>query len=230
MSLHPPTDLEKASVEATRPGDAVRRAPGYAVAAQPSKVANPGALGLFSFASTTLILSLYNAQARGISHPNVVVGMAAGCGGLVQLLAGMWEFPRGNMFGATAFSSYGAFWISYAFIVIPGTGIRSAYEDPSEFGSAVAIYLTTWGIVTFFFTLVALRKNVTFIALLGVLTVTFFVLAAGDFTGNHTVTKAGGILGIITAFIAYYGGLCELLAAEDMAIARPPLGVFTRRV
>ncbi|KAF5346401.1 hypothetical protein D9758_012753 [Tetrapyrgos nigripes] len=58
--------------------------------------------GLFSFASTTLILSLYNVQARGITTPNVVVGMALFCGGLAQFLAGMWEFPRGNTFGATA--------------------------------------------------------------------------------------------------------------------------------
>jgi len=59
------------------------------------------ASGLFSFASTTLILSLYNAQARGIHVANAVVGMACFCGGLAQLLAGMWEFPRGNTFGGT---------------------------------------------------------------------------------------------------------------------------------
>ena len=57
--------------------------------------------GLFSFASTTFILSLINVQARGVATPNVVVGMAIFTGGLVQLLAGMWEFPRGNVFGAT---------------------------------------------------------------------------------------------------------------------------------
>jgi succinate-acetate transporter protein len=70
-------------------------------------VASAGALssfntsGLFSFASTTFILSLYNVNARGVAVPNVVVGMACFCGGLAQLLAGMWEFPRGNVFGAT---------------------------------------------------------------------------------------------------------------------------------
>ena len=57
--------------------------------------------GLFSFASTTLILSLYNLQTRGITAPNVVVGMAIFCGGLAQFLAGMWEFATGNTFGAT---------------------------------------------------------------------------------------------------------------------------------
>ena len=95
---------------------------GNIYAPRPSRIGNPGALyvslgplvaeqiiisiffsysGLFSFASTTFILSMYNVQTRGIKEPNAVVGMAAFCGGLAQLLAGMWEFPRGNVFGAT---------------------------------------------------------------------------------------------------------------------------------
>lgn len=57
--------------------------------------------GLLSFASTTLILSLVNAQSTGVVTPNVVVGMALFVGGLAQLLAGMWEFAAGNTFGAT---------------------------------------------------------------------------------------------------------------------------------
>ncbi|TFK65957.1 hypothetical protein BDN72DRAFT_173356 [Pluteus cervinus] len=117
----------------------------------PSRIANPGSLGLFSFASTTLMLSLYNLQTRGIHAPNVVVGMAIFCGGLAQLLAGMWEFPRGNVFGGTAFTSYGAFWMSYATILIPGSGIVAAYTDaPGELSSALGIYLITWMLVTFF--------------------------------------------------------------------------------
>jgi succinate-acetate transporter protein len=61
---------------------------------------------------------MYNVQTRGIAHSNVVVGMAIFAGGLTQFIAGMWELPRGNVFGATAFSSYGAFWMSYATIFI----------------------------------------------------------------------------------------------------------------
>lgn len=77
------------------------------------KFANPAPLGLLGFGATTFILSMYNVQARGITTPNVVLGMALGYGGLVQLLAGMWEFAAGNTFGATAFSSYGGFWFSF---------------------------------------------------------------------------------------------------------------------
>jgi len=190
-------------------------------AAAPSRIANPGPLGLFSFASTTFILSLYNVQARGIAHPNVVVGMAVFCGGLAQLLAGMWEFPKGNAFGATAFTSYGAFWMSYATILIPGSGILSAFTDPAELDSALGIYLIAWFIVTFLLLIVTLRKNVGLVVLFAFLATTFLLLAAGTFTGVASISKSGGALGIITAFIAYYIGLAELLAADNVHL---PLG------
>jgi len=189
-------------------------------------IANPGTLGLFSFASTTFILSLYNVNARDINVPNVVVGMAIGCGGLVQLLAGMWEFPRGNTFAATAFSSYGAFWLSFALLYIPGSGIAEAYTDPTEFASAVGIYLFTWFTVTFLFFIVTLRKTIAFVALFGFLSITFMLLGIGEFTGSLMTHNAGGGFGIITALIAYYIGLSELLASERASVVRLPLGVF----
>lgn len=225
---HNPDVLEKGSaVHITTPQEAVGRS---VAAAKPSSIANPGVLGLFSFASTTLILSLYNARARDIAHPNVVVGMAIFCGGLAQLLAGMWEFPRGNTFAGTAFTSYGAFWLSWATIQLPFTGVRAAFESKEEFYSALGIYLITWFLVTTFLLIAALRKSVAFIALFGFLAVTFLILAVGDFYINVAVQRVGGIFGVITAFIAYYIGLSELLAAEEQAVISLPLGVFTRRV
>jgi len=114
------------------------------------KLANPVPLGLVSFALTTLILSLINVQMCGVTEPNIVVSMALGCGGLAQLLTGMWEFACVNTFGATAFSSYGAFWISWALIFIPGTGIVAGYETTAaDLTNAVAFYLTAWFIFTF---------------------------------------------------------------------------------
>ncbi|KAI9461064.1 GPR1/FUN34/yaaH family-domain-containing protein [Russula earlei] len=147
------------------------------------KLGNPGPLGLFSFASTTLILSLYNVNARGIDTPNVVVGMALFCGGLAQLLAGMWEFATGNTFGATAFTSYGAFWLSFATLLIPGSGIGAAYAasaDPVQEVDAIAIYLSAWMIVTFLFFIASLRKSVGLTALFLFLTITFLLLAVGE--------------------------------------------------
>jgi succinate-acetate transporter protein len=196
---------------------------------KPSAIANPGTLGLFSFASTTFMLSLYNLNARGIHEPNVVVGMAIFCGGLAQLLAGMWEFPRGNMFGATAFTSYSAFWLSYAAILLPGSGILDAYTSVQAVGeleSALGIFLVTWMMVTFILLFVSLRKSVAFIALFGFLAATFAVLSVGEFSGSSNATHIGGALGLVTAFIAYYVALAELLAGEAHPVMRLPLGAF----
>ncbi|KAG8730399.1 hypothetical protein FRC11_006770 [Ceratobasidium sp. 423] len=108
------------------------------------KLGNPAPLGLFGFASTTLILSLYNAGARGITTPNAVLGMALGVGGLCQLLAGMWEFAAGNTFGATAFSMYGGFWLSFGCIYWPGSGILDAYKGAAaaQLPNALGIYVS----------------------------------------------------------------------------------------
>jgi succinate-acetate transporter protein len=195
-----------------------------------SKLGNPGPLGLFSFASTTLILSLYNVNARGIDVPNVVVGMALFCGGLAQLLAGMWEFATGNTFGATAFTSYGAFWLSFATLLIPGSGVGEAYaksKDPVQEVDAIAIYLTAWTVVTFLFFIGSLRKSIGLTVLFFLLTLTFLLLAAADFSKNATIGKAGGAVGILTALVAYYDGLGELLTEDD--ILTIPLGKYPPR-
>ncbi|KAJ7241448.1 Gpr1 family protein [Mycena rebaudengoi] len=193
---------------------------------RPSGIANPASLGLFSFASTTFILSFYNITIRGIHAPNVVVGMALFTGGIAQLLAGMWEFPRGNVFGATAFTSYGAFWLSYATILIPGSGITAAYKTEEELHNALGIFLFAWFIVTVLLLITALRKSVAFIALFGCLAVTFLLLGLGEFTGTTKIVTAGGACGIATAFIAYYIALSDLLAAERAAVMQLPTGAF----
>jgi hypothetical protein len=191
-----------------------------------SKVADPGALGLFSFATTTFVISLYNLNTRGIHHNNVVLGMAIFTGGLGQFVAGLWEFPRGNMFGATAFTSYGTFWMSYAMILIPGTGVLAAYGDEAELRSALGIYLLGWGLVTFIMLIPTLRTSLAMILVIGLLGTTFTALAVGELANSTGVTKAGGTIGLITAFGAYYVGLSALLAAEKHPVMKLPLGAF----
>jgi len=190
-------------------------------------VGNPAPLGLFAFASTTLVLSLYNVRARHIAIPHLVVGMALSYGGLAQFLAGMWEFAAGNTFGATVFTSYGAFWLSVATLLIPSSGIADAFGfDPGMEEDAIGIYFLAWMIVTFLFFVCALRKSVGFIALFLFLTLTFMVLAIGALTKRVNVTKAGGYLGIVTAAIAYYCGLAELLTTNDLFTI--PIGKYER--
>src|SRR3954453_9754350 len=106
--------------------------------------ADPGPLGLAAFALTTFLLSMFNADLVGKGGEPVVLGVALAYGGIAQLLAGMWEFRTGNTFGAVAFSSFGAFWISFWALV-------TFFEDsipPEHLGAAVGLYLWAWAIFT----------------------------------------------------------------------------------
>ncbi|KAG7091766.1 hypothetical protein E1B28_008168 [Marasmius oreades] len=193
----------------------------------PTKLANPAPMGLFSFAATTFILSLYNLHTRGVQAPNVVVGMAIFAGGLTQFIAGMWEFPRGNVFGATAFASYGSFWLAYATINIPSSGIQAAFANETEFHNAQGIFLITWFMITFFFLLAVIRRHIAFSVLLTLLDLALLMLSIAEFTGNASILKAGGVFGVCTGLVAFYIGVSELLTAEPKPIIRRvPLGVL----
>jgi len=196
------------------------------------RFANPAPLGLFAFATTTFVLSMANVNTRGLNPvPNIVVGMAFGYGGLAQLLAGMWEFACGNTFGATAFSTYGGFWISFGCIYVPWFNILNAYETSNvdgALGNAVALYLTSWFIVTFILLIACLRSSVGLIAVFFFLTLTFLLLAVGDWTGSNGCHTAGGALGITTAFIAWYVGLAGLLTPDTGFFVLPVGQIPTR--
>lgn len=170
-----------------------------------NQFANPAPLGLCAFALTTFVLSCYNANAGGIHKPNVVVGLAAFYGGSCQMFAGVWEIVVGNTFGGTALTSYGAFWLSYAAIQVKAFGIASAYgDDTHQFKNAVGLYLLAWGLFTWMLTSLTLKSTAAFCALFAMLAITFCLLAAGDFTQKIGATKAGGICGIVTAFLGFY--------------------------
>lgn len=187
------------------------------------KFANPAPLGLSAFALTTFFLSMVNVQARGVEVPNLVVGLALGYGGLVQLLAGMWEFAAGNTFGATAFSSYGGFWISFALIFWPSSGILDAYSGAAahELPSALGFYLAGWFIFTFICLLGCLRSSIGLIALFFMLDLTFLLLMVGNLNGHAGIVKGGGACGLITAAIAWYVALAGLLDGGSSVFKLP---------
>ncbi|KAG0631273.1 hypothetical protein M758_1G240100 [Ceratodon purpureus] len=191
------------------------------------RIANPAPLGLCGFALTTFVLSCYNAAIFGISvstPPNVVVGLALFYGGTAQLLAGMWEFKTGNTFGATAFSSYGAFWLSWAVIQLPAFGVKAAYTSTGyqhDFINAIAIYLLAWTIFTFMMWLATLRSNIALSTLFAFLTVTFLLLTISDFRNSHGFKRAGGFMGIFTAIIAWYIALAGILTHENSYFVLP---------
>lgn len=191
-------------------------------------VANPGPLGLCGFALTTFVLSCYNAGIFGVhigSPVNVIVGAAVFYGGVAQGLAGMWEFVAGNTFGATAFTSYGAFWLSYAAILIPGFGVVSGYgNDLGVLSHALAIFLLAWTIFTMIMFVASLRTAGGLIALFFCLSLTFLLLTIAEFGSFTLVKRAGGFVGIITAVIAWYNALAGLLYSQESPLLTLPVG------
>lgn len=184
--------------------------------------ANPAPLGLSAFALTTFVLGLINMGTRGLDAPNLVVGIAFGYGGLVQLLAGMWEMAVGNTFGATALSSYGGFWISFAIILTPGGfDIQSQLmtAGPTAFYDEFGLYLMGWFIFTFLLVLCTLRSTVAFFSLFFTLDMAFMLLGIGylhrDAAGmpNPPIIKAGGFFALLAAFLAWYNALAGI--ADD---------------
>lgn len=201
------------------------------VSPYPENNINPAPVGLSGFALTTIVLSLYNAQAMGINVPNVVVSLACMYGGTVQFIAGLLEFVTGNTFGFTALTSYGAFWISYAAIFIEAFGIQEAYaKDPSQMENAVGFFLIAWAIFTFILVLNTLKSTVAFFSLFFFLFITYLLLAGGAFSGHVGVTRAGGVFGVITGFIAWYNAFAGTATkVNSYIVAHPiPLPVYKR--
>jgi hypothetical protein len=188
------------------------------------KFANPAPLGLSAFALTTFVLSLINIGERGVSEPSIIISLAFGYGGLVQLLAGMWEMAVGNTFGATALSSYGGFWLSVAIILTPGGfDIIAAYSgtgtNVNDFNNAFGYFFMGWFIFTTILLLCTLRSTVAFFFLFFTLDMAFLFLGLGhlyaDDKGafNVPLVKAGGYFGLFAAFAAWYNALAGI--ADD---------------
>ena len=173
---------------------------GHRVAFIPSPLAGPGPLGLAAFALTTFVLSFFNAGFVSDAGEPIVFGLALAYGGLAQLLAGMWEFKNNNTFGATAFTSYGAFWLSlWAFEQFFAGDVAAA-----NLGDSVGLYLIGWGIFTTYMWVASFRVSVAVNIVFLLLAITFFVLGIGDAAGNETITHIGGVFGIATAVAAWY--------------------------
>lgn len=168
----------------------------------PNSGTNLAPLGLCGFALTTFLLSLINNGTFSGENVGLVLAMGFAFGGTAQMIAGMFEFAKGNTFGFTAFTSYGAFWWSFALFKV-----FFAANVSAEF---VGWYLVAWGTFTLMMFIGTLAKARALQAIFLSLTITFYLLAAGDFTHNTTLTNIGGNFGLLTAFLAFY------LAAADI--------------
>lgn len=172
-----------------------------------TKVANPGPLGLLGFGMTTVLLNLHNSGMLPLSI--VIVAMGIALGGLAQILAGIREMRQGNTFAGTAFTAYGLFWWSLVIIwANPFPGIEAADK------TSLAFYLLLWGIFTLFMFVGTLKHNKATQVVFGSLTVLFFLLSIGDFTGNHTITMIAGFEGIFCGLSAIYSAMGQIVNAE----------------
>lgn len=169
-------------------------------------IADPGPLGLAAFALTTFVLSMFNSGLVSDGGEPVVFGLALAYGGIAQLLAGMWEFRTGNTFGAVAFTSYGAFWLSFfAYVQFFSKDVAD-----SAAAQAVGVYLIAWAIFTAYMFVASLKTTGAVAAVFALLAVTFLLLGIGDWTETAGITKAGGFVGLATAVAAWYGSFAAV--------------------
>jgi len=172
------------------------------------KSANPAPLGLLGFGMTTILLNLHNAGIIELSI--VIVAMGLALGGAAQIVAGITELRLGNTFGGTAFTAYGFFWWSLCFIWI--NPFKPAINSADLI--SMGFYLLIWGIFTLFMFIGTLSHNkITQIVFLS-LTVLFFLLAIGDFSGNHTITIIAGYVGIFCGSAAMYSAVGQIVNGE----------------
>jgi len=182
-------------------------------------IADPGPLGLAAFAMTTFVLSVFNANLiKDAQLEAVVLPLALFYGGIGQFAAGMWEFRKANTFGALAFTSFGAFWLSFAayvkFVVPQLSGDANLYK-------ATGLYLLAWTIFTAYMTVAAVRVNGAVLAVFVFLTLTFLCLTIGELGTSTGWTHLGGWLGLITAVVAWYASFAGVTNATWKRVVLP---------
>ncbi|KAH0835968.1 hypothetical protein AYO21_06826 [Fonsecaea monophora] len=222
----------RTNADATLPAFGGEFQPGLYRGVEKRKFANPAPLGLCAFALTTFVLSLINLGTRNVKVPAIIISLAFGYGGLVQLLAGMWEMAVGNTFGATALSSYGGFWISFAIILTPGgfeiesTIIES--QNAKALTDCLGFYLMGWFIFTFILLICTLKSTVAFFLLFFTLDLAFLMLGCSYLVLENGephvgLTRAGGAFGILAAFLAWYNALAGIADTSNSFFIVPVL-------
>lgn len=168
------------------------------------KVGNAGALGLCAFGLTTLILMLHNNGLYGMNTMILAMGMFYG--GIVQLLVGALEWKHGNTFGTVAFASYGAFWLSFCFmLMLPEFGL------PAPDAAAVGWFMALWTVFTFAMFVGTLKIARALQVVFGLGTIGFALLALNDLTGIEALGDIAAVVGVLLGCSALYTGLAEVL-------------------
>jgi succinate-acetate transporter protein len=211
--------MESASVPGARPPIADEPAESSRGGWTP---ADPGPLGLAGFALTTFVLSMFNSGLVSKAGEPVVLGLALAYGGIAQFAAGMWEFRTGNTFGAVAFTSYGAFWVSFWALIT----FFAADIPPEHAAAAVGLFLISWGIFTTYMFFASLRTTAAVALVLLLLAITFFLLGIGEANESKGMVEVGGWAGLLTAAAAWYASFAAVINSTFGRTVLPvmPLG------
>lgn len=167
---------------------------------------NPAPLGLMGFGMTTVLLNVHNAGL--IPLDTMILSMGIFYGGLAQIIAGVMEWKKKNTFGTTAFTSYGAFWLTLVGLIVMSkmnTGV--AAPGAKDIGA----YLVMWGLFTGFMFIATLKLNRALQFVFASLTLLFFLLAAKEFTGNAALGVFAGYEGIVCGLSAIYAAMAQVL-------------------
>jgi hypothetical protein len=171
---------------------------------------------------TTFVLSMINTGLVSKASEPVVLGLALAYGGIAQFAAGMWEFRTGNTFGAVAFTSFGAFWVSFwAFVTFFAADI-----PPEHAAAAVGLYLIAWAIFTTYMFFASLRTTGAVALVFLLLAITFFLLGIGEANESKGLVEVGGWAGILTAAAAWYASFAAVINSTFGRTVLPvvPLG------
>ena len=200
---------------APAPSAPAQSAPAQSAPAQShGALADPGALGLGAFALTTFVLSMSNTGM--VPSSAAVLGLALFYGGIAQVIAGIWELHNRNTFGATAFTSFGAFWLAFWYLESTGGNVVAG-------ASGMGTFLLAWAIFTVYMTVAAKKTNGSIFIVFVALSITFILLALGAFTGITAIHQLGGWFGIVTALLAWYGSFAVVY---NSTAGRPVMPVW----
>jgi succinate-acetate transporter protein len=171
------------------------------------KQLNASPLGLLGFGFTTILLNLLNAEILPSTSMSVILSMGIFYGGIAQIVAGIFEAKQNQTFGATAFLSYGLFWLSFvALNLFPMMGLT-----PIASPAAVGVYLILWGVFTAGMSMATIKKNIALQTVFVSLTILFFLLAISDFTGSTILRRVAGYEGLFCGASAVYLAFAEII-------------------
>lgn len=173
-----------------------------------NRLANPAPLGLMGFGMTTILLNLHNAGFFPMSAAILAMGLCFG--GAMQVVAGICEFSKGNTFGFTAFTSYGAFWLSLVLLVLMP---RWGWAEASS-GAFMGVFLLLWGLFTLFMFFGTLSGTRALQVVFGSLALLFFLLAGAELLESPLLTRIAGFEGLLCGASAFYLALAEVLEEQ----------------